>query len=1321
MALILPDKNFTKKRRGDLILPGQVRDLPRELPESERVFLGGNIFGTQTTTPAFQFKPKRDTFFGVSPEGIELRDVVRELPTGAKKTFRAIGRFGKAVGQAISRSAVSLGGTDLFSPTVDFLSDKIVEKGRESVLADAFTEDFARRMFGDIEDEQKGLLGETPKEELEPPKIRTKKIGVKVKRKGLELIELSKTEGLSARERIIAETLGSILSEESEGLAKFAVFGLIGIDLSPFGGTQKGAWIAMRNAKTLGDAMSVLQKMRIADDLVIQFAPDVVKVADEKGAKALFDSISNLQRTTRVAVPPTAKRLLGIEPAPFVKPKRTREDTALRAKLKAEQVVARRGALAGERVGVAATRAIEARKTAEKLRRQEISFLRKGITVRLKTLATGLRDGSIAKMKDILKAGDELKVALKKADVPSEDAKWFTNTFKNLKGVDDLAKKMPTILARMERLENAREIRTLKSNILNEIKITKPKIGQKKVLEGKFGAEAQKQLNFLRGTTKESIELTGRTTKKGNVVSGLRGSRTKALAKINENTDKYGVAVDGVMPEVPPEIARQNALLNMVGIQNMSVVELRATLENLRILKTEGQLNLLRIQSNKAAELELIKDTAKVEFKSKRAKAPVLGEVGREMNPVVMAGEILENAILSTEIVIEKFTFSKEFKVAEWVGNIIRTARNGHSRLSAKWSNEKVRGFKKIFGEEKIGRIYREMNIEKQVWKGKDALGNVVEMKLTQFEAAYWWGLARDPTNIPLFQRNMNFTPEMFKALDSFLDPRMKKYTNFLMDDWLKEIRVPVNERYKVKFGMDMPDNPNYLPRAYSDQNPEEITNLLFGDAFPSHPSTVPSGVKARVGSAAQFRKISIEQMMRRHLEQMNQFVHFDEVISDMRRVFTDTEVRDVILKNSGKPIYNTLTKKIDDIARGGAATQMKLAGIDWLIGNFTKSTLMLNWVPFLKQLTSFPAFTLGRKGLSYTELMSGAYAYYQHPVRWTKFFAESDFIFGRLTKGFNREVGLAFRRGDADFTIKEIEMSLGEFLKKGAITPTRGGDMVPILPGLTAKYLQVTKQLSGKGLSKQEIHKKALEAAEDLAARTQQSPHIENLGRIQTANSIGKAISMYSTTPIQYLRETTSVIRMWSREQINAKDMIRTVITSWIVLPQLFQFVSNGFNWNNERQLRALLLGPINYYPAAGNLMGTMYDALSKGETWKGVASAISPLFAVPENIQQSLATLHKILTKDGDMEDWVEFAEKLYRVIGLTTGKLPTSGPIRNIEGLIDLTQGDTKDPRRLIFSEYALQSGNETGDTVERERVRVRERERQPRRERARVRER
>jgi len=62
--------------------------------------------------------------------------------------------------------------------------------------------------------------------------------------------------------------------------------------------------------------------------------------------------------------PPSPKKILGIKPSPFVKQPKIRPDVGLRKELKAEEVIARRGARAGAREEKAAQKAISAREIA---------------------------------------------------------------------------------------------------------------------------------------------------------------------------------------------------------------------------------------------------------------------------------------------------------------------------------------------------------------------------------------------------------------------------------------------------------------------------------------------------------------------------------------------------------------------------------------------------------------------------------------------------------------------------------------------------------------------------------------------------------------------------------------------------------------------------------------------------------------------------------------------------------------------------------------------------------------------------------------------
>lgn len=92
---------------------------------------------------------------------------------------------------------------------------------------------------------------------------------------------------------------GDIAGKYPKSLAFAGVMGSVGIDLTPFGGLQKNALKALVKTKTPQQAISMLTKMGIADDLARNFADDVVRVNSTKTAKKLFDNIADLQRTTK--------------------------------------------------------------------------------------------------------------------------------------------------------------------------------------------------------------------------------------------------------------------------------------------------------------------------------------------------------------------------------------------------------------------------------------------------------------------------------------------------------------------------------------------------------------------------------------------------------------------------------------------------------------------------------------------------------------------------------------------------------------------------------------------------------------------------------------------------------------------------------------------------------------------------------------------------------------------------------------------------------------------------------------------------------------
>lgn len=113
-------------------------------------------------------------------------------------------------------------------------------------------------------------------------------------------------------ESLVRKTwLGDFAKDNPLSLAFAGVMGSVGIDLTPFGGLEKNAFKAITKADNILDAMNILRKMGIANDIAREFAPEVVKTTTDKAAKSLFFRLAEMQRTTKV-VPKETPQVLKV-------------------------------------------------------------------------------------------------------------------------------------------------------------------------------------------------------------------------------------------------------------------------------------------------------------------------------------------------------------------------------------------------------------------------------------------------------------------------------------------------------------------------------------------------------------------------------------------------------------------------------------------------------------------------------------------------------------------------------------------------------------------------------------------------------------------------------------------------------------------------------------------------------------------------------------------------------------------------------------------------------------------------------------------------
>ena len=237
-------------------------------------------FATAKTTPSVMTPEMQAARDEAISRGLNL---VKELPG-------AIGGITKDIGQSIARNIGSAGLT-----VAGYAQTPVnMRTGQKEspVIAEPLTVNDIHSFFGQALFENifgKGAEIKSIEQriaEAEPQFDAWKK----------EVEKVSQTQDLNPREKFVTTVLANL---DTPSLVFTGIMGSVGIDLTPFGGLERNAYKAMVEAKNIGEGASVLTKMGFDEALVREFAPDVVNVSDEAGAKALFQHVANLQFTTK--------------------------------------------------------------------------------------------------------------------------------------------------------------------------------------------------------------------------------------------------------------------------------------------------------------------------------------------------------------------------------------------------------------------------------------------------------------------------------------------------------------------------------------------------------------------------------------------------------------------------------------------------------------------------------------------------------------------------------------------------------------------------------------------------------------------------------------------------------------------------------------------------------------------------------------------------------------------------------------------------------------------------------------------------------------
>ena len=869
------------------------------------------------------------------------------------------------------------------------------------------------------------------------------------------------------------------------------------------------------------------------------------------------------------------------------------------------------------------------------LKRRETTVLKQ----RIKDLRAGQRAGKVMAREEVQAVQSEIRQLLLDSELDPKDRDKFAATMKNTLTQEKLEKILPEIERKISALEEKARVNSLKERIESEIKATKVKKQSGKPV-GKFTAEIQEVLDSLR--------------------SALKMSKQEASDKITENLMKY-------QDELPPEeVVIENKILSIAaGMEEMSSAELSELLQTIIDVKAAGRtLAALLAKERRAfindAAQKIVKEVSGGKGLTKGASTVGIKDAD-ETNPAAATWKaFLRFNIFSWDNLLNYMALKSGKNVRpgesflERFGNVFlegQKERAGRRRAMTQLGNM-VESAYNVDSKGSL-EILRKNAMPHSLGVFTNKRGEKAELILSKDQAIKKYMEMLDPTLEDTFshEKGMAWTDEIKNAVTRFLTAQDKKFATKQLE-FYRSYYNSVNAIYRKIYGTNLPFNEFYSPIRREGVGGDKMGG--FGEFIQEaavRRSLATNSMKTRVKNVRPLAFTGSTQALEKHVEEMERFKAWAEKIRDLHAVFGNQEVKQAIYENQGSGTYKSILRWLEDFARGGVHKSTRHARLDQLRTRFTQSKLGIRPKVAISQLTGTFAYL---EELSAKDFTEGVIDFWKDPV-------------GNYKKLKELSVFLQLRGENIDRDIKDAIMGEDFAMfraKPGFInmlmTNVSLGDKGAIIVGGWALYQSDLK----KGMSKEE----AIRHFEEVSNRIQQSGDIAEQNEWQRGGSFAKLFSMFLSNPNQYLRREVMAVMNAANKKIPVKQAAKTIFVYHFLMPMIFQFVSDFFQFKPERQLRAAALGSLNGLFVIGDFLEWILSkAMGIQEGYGGFGQV--PITAIGEDLAKALFAID---WEDITLEDVWESIENLLSVGGSLSG-LPLKEFSNMVSHLADIYEGN------------------------------------------------
>ncbi len=885
--------------------------------------------------------------------------------------------------------------------------------------------------------------------------------------------------------------------------------------------------------------------------------------------------------------------------------------------------------------------------------------------------------GELSKMHDYwvgkIKTYEETKVSLAKyvrETLPPAVRGKFVTSVARIKTDAQLQ----TQMARVSEVAELNAQKTLKIAIRKNIKRAQAKIKQH-ILTGKFTPEVQERLDVI--------------------THNLEIARDVAREKMADNIQKYD---DGVLSY--EEMLKANESLNFAGIDGMSAEELANALEYIKILETMGRSERQAKQAIATERISKIRtDIMNILTGEKGLKVGV-GAVPRAqlaakpgwLDTFVNWQYSLDN-LADKLSKLDPTSAPYQSEINKFVAQAHR-ATNRQAVATSESYNKVKEAIKEVYDVKStrdINQVLNGLNEEvnlgtfelTEAYKATHPEATTIEIRMTRDEMIAKYMQMQDATLNNTFETGMGWSQRVRDAIDNTLTENEKKLSEKIFDIY-EEYYQAINEIYRDLYNVDMPHNPKYSPIRRDLEGNITENVLTFQDAH-QFASVINGSLKARIRNIRPLRFNGATQVLSNHIDQMEHFKAWATTMRDFRRVFGHPQVRQAIEQYHGRDIGKRLDTFLSQMARGGIETAATNRVADYLRRAFTKSILAIKPVIGLKQIPSLFAYLSEMKA---TEFFGGIANFWKSPI------ANFNFLY-KNSEGFRARVSQGFTR---DIRAARAKHGINRISGRGSFTDwfllqIRMGDTMAVTQGMWAKYQVGLKA----GLSQAD----AITAAEDTTNRTQPSFGIDTLSALQNGGSFLKLMTMFQNQPNKYFRIEADALRNFKYGRGSRAKAASTILLVHVILPMMFQYIADAFQWKEERQLRAGLLGSLNYILIGGQLVQTAWGWLTDQPFDYQISPVVSTIDEAQKAFFKAKSMVDKGLDpyKDVTGEDIARLTEYLAKAAGQVLG-LPTPFLVQVERGIRTKLQEDEDiDIKDFLFSQWALKPPTkDAGEKVE-----------------------